>query len=195
MPGEIYWIPAAQAFGTLSVLRISPPKRRAHVVRKIFLDLEPSTYLTLRHISLRQNISLRQDAVCKRAHRACLATQTVDSYHNHKESISNIFPAPPVVWKQHEAPSSRAPRVPQYSASTQHRSLQHPNIAWTTVCISPEITSVTVCSLHSLRYPVLGEEKTTRNTTKPERLLEPCSERNLAGGRGLTVSVRHFKHT
>jgi len=29
------------------------------------------------------------------------------------------------------------------------------------------------------------------NTTKPERLLEPCFERSLVGGRGLTVSFRH----
>jgi hypothetical protein len=36
-----------------------------------------------------------------------------------------------------------------------------------------------------------GRRIYSRNTTKPERLLEPCSERSLAGGRGLTVSFQH----
>ena len=34
------------------------------------------------------------------------------------------------------------------------------DIAWTTVWTSTEVTSVTVCFLYSLRYPVLGEDYT-----------------------------------
>jgi hypothetical protein len=72
-----------------------------------------------------------------------------------------------------------------------------PDIAWTTA-LHFSGSHVCNCLLSSIAYgtpswakiiPTLSFDK--GNTTKPERLLEPCFERSLAGGRGLTVSFQH----